>query len=184
LPPGEGNKYTVPAIQHIPSNKFLMDSAIISDFVELTYPDPPVPLKSELGSEVESKARRVSGMTLQMSLMPREINILSPRAQEFFRRTREATLGNPLEDLLDLDKEEQSWNAMDEGMRAVGELMRTNKAEGPFILGAKPSYTDFFIAGSMQCSRVIEEGVFQRIVKYPGFVDVYEACLPYMEKRD
>jgi glutathione S-transferase len=161
-----------------------MDSAAISEFIESTYPDPPVPLKSELGSEIEAKARRVSGMALQMSLMPREINILSPRAQEFFRRTREPKLGHPLEDLLDPDKEEQSWDAVDEGMRTVGELMRTNKAQGPFVLGAKPSYTDFFIAGTMQCSRVIDEGVFQRISKHPGFEDVYEACLPYMKKKD
>ena len=162
----------------------MKDSATISEFIESTYPDPLVPLKSELGSEIEAKARRASGMTLQMSLMPREIKILFPRSQEFFRRTREAKLGHPLEDLLDAEKEEQSWNSVDEGMRAVGELMRTNKAEGPFILGAKPSYTDFFIAGSMQCSRMIDEGVFQRIFNYPGFPNVYEACLPYMEKRD
>ncbi len=161
-----------------------MDSATISEFIESTYPDPSVPLKSELGIEVESKARRNGGMALQMSNMAREINILSPRSKEFFRRTREAKLGHPLEELLVRDKEEQAWNAAAEGLRNVGELIRTNKAEGPFILGAIPSYADFFVAGAMQCSRVIDESVFQRMFKYPGFADVYEACLPYMEKRD
>ena len=81
--------------------------------------------------------------------MLREIGILSPRAQEYFRRTREASLGHRLEDLLDPDKEEQCWNAVGDGMRAVGELMRTHKVDGPFILGARPSYTDFFITGSL-----------------------------------
>jgi glutathione S-transferase len=119
-----------------------------------------------------------------MSVMSREIHILSPRAQEYFRRTREAALGHPLEDLLDLDTEDEAWNAADDGMRAVGELMRTHKAEGPFVLGARPSGTDFFIAGSLQSARMVDEGVFQRNVKYPGFRDVYEACLPYMEKKD
>ena len=67
--------------------------------------------------------------------------------------------------------------------RAVGELMRTTKAEGPFVLGAKPSGTDFFIAGALQSARMVDEGVFQRNMKYPGFKDIYEGCSPYMEKN-
>jgi glutathione S-transferase len=177
-------KYTVPAIQHVPSNTYMMDSVPIAQFLESTYPDPPVPLTSELGREVGAKARAVGAAAFRTSLMPREIHILSPRSQEFFRRTREASLGHRLEDLLDSDKEEQFWAAADEGMRAVGELMRTHKADGPFVLGARPSLIDFFIAGSMQCARVIDEGVFQRHIHYPGYKDIYEACLPYMEKKD
>ncbi|KAI9845942.1 MAG: hypothetical protein M1838_001491 [Thelocarpon superellum] len=180
---GHQIKYTVPAIQHVPTNKYMMDSAPIAQFLESTYPDPPVPLTSELGREIEAKARAVVGLTFRASVMPREIGILSPRAQEYFRRTREAALEYRLEDLLDPDKEEQAWNAVGDGMRAIGELMRTHKADGPFILGARPSYTDFFIAGSLQFARVVDEGVFQRNIKYPGYKELYEACLPFMEKR-
>ena len=189
LVPGEsasGNKYkyTVPAIQHVPTNTYMMDSVLISQFLESTYPDPPVPLTSELGREIEAKARAMAGRAFRTSVMPREIRILSPRAQEYFRRTREASLGHRLEDLLDGDKEEQAWNAVADGTRAVGELMRTNKADGPFVLGARPSSTDFFFAGSLQSARVVDEGVFQRYMKYPGYKEIYEACLAYMEKKD
>lgn len=162
----------------------MMDSVPISQFIESTYPDPPVPLTSELGHEVETKARAVLGPTVRNSVMPREINILSPRAQEFFRRTREAGLGHPLEALLDTDKEEQAWSAVNEDMRAFGELMMTHKADGPFILGARPSYADFFIVGSLQSSRVVDEGVFQRFMKFPGFKEIYEACVPLMDRKD
>ncbi len=161
----------------------MMDSTPISQFLDSTYPDPPVPLTSELGREIEAKARSVGGTAFRASVMPREIRILSPRSQVYFRRGCEASLGHRLEDLLDSDKEEQSWNAVDEGMRAVSELMQTHKADGPFILGARPSYTDFFIAGSLQSARVVDEGVFQRNVKYLGFEKIYTACLPYMEKK-
>ena len=68
-------------------------------------------------------------------------------------------------------------------MRAVGELMRTYKADGPFVLGARPSYTDFFITGSLQSARLVDEGAFHKITKYSGFREIYEACLPYMEKK-
>ncbi|KAK1762464.1 hypothetical protein QBC33DRAFT_501124 [Phialemonium atrogriseum] len=181
---GYKHKYTVPAIQHVPTNTYIMDSGPIAQFLESTYPDPPVPLTSELGREVEAKTRALLGPAFRTSVMPREIGILSPRAEEYFRRTREASLGHRLEDLLDPDKEEQVWGAVGDGMRAVGELMRMHRADGPFVLGAQPSYTDFFISGSLQSARVVDEGVFQRNIKYPGFKEIYEACLPYMEKKD
>lgn len=158
-----------------------MDSTPIAKFLEATYPITPLPLTSELGRTIELRARSVVGPTFRASVLPREINILSPRAKEYFRRTREAALGHKLEDLL--DEEEGSWKAVSEGMKEVGGLMRTNAAEGPFVLGAKPSYTDFFIAGSLQSARVVEEAVFERHMKYAGYKEVYEACLPYMVKN-
>jgi glutathione S-transferase len=180
--PGSENKYTVPVILHVPSNKYIIESALIAEFLESTYPNPPVPLTSELGRKVESTGRSVVGAVFRTSMMPREIGILSPRAQEYFRRTREASLGHPLEDLL--INEDETWNAASDKICAFGELMQTNKADGPFVLGAKPSYTDFFIAGSLQSARVIDEGVFRRLTKYPGYKEIYEACLPCMEKDD
>ncbi|KAF1983031.1 hypothetical protein K402DRAFT_396963 [Aulographum hederae CBS 113979] len=177
-------KYTVPAIQHVPSNTYMMDSGPIAQFLESNFPERPVPLTSELGREIEAKARGLGGKAFQLSVMPREIGILSPRSQEYFRRTREAGLGFPLEKLLDSDKEEQAWATASDGMHAVSELMGTNKAEGPFVLGAKPSITDFFITGSLQSARTVDETVFQRFAKYPGYMAIYEGCLPYMEKKD
>lgn len=177
-------KYTVPAIYHVPTNTYMMDSVPISQFIESKYPDPPLQLTSELGSEVATKGRAVIGALYRLSSRPRELYILSPRAQEYFRRQVETATGKRYEDLLEPDKEDANWAKEDENIRSIGELMRTNKADGPFILGAQPSYTDFFVAGAMQCTRVIDEGVFQRNVKYPGFKDVYEACQPYMERRD
>lgn len=161
-----------------------MDSTPVSQFIEKTYPDPPVPLTSELGKEVEAKSRSVVGKAFYISIMPREINILSPRAQEFYRRTREATLGHKLEDLLDPEREEQIWKSLSDSISEISELMKTNKADGPFILGENPSYTDFFIAGSLQAAKTVHEDVFQRITQYPGFKDIYEACLPYMDRKD
>ncbi|KAH6721613.1 hypothetical protein BKA61DRAFT_639607 [Leptodontidium sp. MPI-SDFR-AT-0119] len=181
---GNKIKYTVPAIHHVPTKTYIMDSTPIAQFLESTYPNPPLPLNSELGREIESKARSVVGTTFRASVMPRELGILAQPAQEYFRRTREASLGHPLEELLDEEKENAAWKAASDNIRAVGELMLKNKAEGPFVLGASPSYTDFFIAGSLQCARVVHEVTFERMVAYPGYKDIYEACLPYMEKKD
>lgn len=168
----------------MPTNAYLMDSAPISQFLESTYPDPAVPLTSELGREVEATARASGGRAFGASVMPREIRILSPRSQEYFRRTREATIGRRLEDLLAPGKEDETWDALADGMRATSDLIQTNKADGPFVLGARPTYTDFFVAGALQCMRTVDEGVFQRYANYPGQMGIYNACLPYMEKNN
>lgn len=175
--------YTVPVIYHTSTDKYIMGSAAIAQFLESVYPDKPVLLRSPLGQEIELKSRTAVGPAYRTSLTPRELTVLSPPAQEYFRRTREASLGHPLEELLHGDKEEETWAAAASELDAIGRMMLTNKAEGPFLLGAKPSYTDFFIAGSLQCARVIDEGVFQRTIKYPGFGEIYEACLPYIEQK-
>ncbi|PSN67920.1 hypothetical protein BS50DRAFT_522785 [Corynespora cassiicola Philippines] len=177
-------KYTVPAIHHLPTSTYLMDSIPIAQFIESTYPDPPVPLASDIGNSITARARGVVGTAFGNSVMPREPDILSPRAQEYFRRTREAMIGHRLEDLLDKQKEDEAWSSIDDDIRAVGEMMQTHKAEGPFVLGAHPSLTDFFIAGVLQSARTVSKEVFERIIIYPGFKEVFEACQPYMEKDD
>ncbi|KAK0271426.1 hypothetical protein LTR91_022736 [Friedmanniomyces endolithicus] len=178
--------YSVPTIQHLPTNTLLMDSSRIGHFLETTYPDPPIPLVSPLGVQVENHSRLVIGSVFRTSIMPREIHILSPRSQEHFRRTREARLGDGqrLEDLLGEGKEERSWEAAEEGMQMIGELLLTNAAEGPFVLGATPSYTDFFVAGSLEAARVVDNGVFERVCGFPGFREVYDGCAAWMERKD
>ncbi|MCJ1337604.1 hypothetical protein MMC09_002886 [Bachmanniomyces sp. S44760] len=85
-----------------------MDSGPIAQFLELTYLDPAVPLTSELSHKIEAKAHAVIATAFRTLAMSCEMNIPSPRAQEDFRRTREASLGHQLEDLLDLNTEEQA----------------------------------------------------------------------------
>ncbi|KAK0943550.1 hypothetical protein LTR29_004927 [Friedmanniomyces endolithicus] len=186
-PSGHNNTfYSVPTIQHLPTNTLLMDSSCIAHFLETTYPDPPLPLVSPLGTKIENHSRLVIGSVFRTSVMPREIHVLSPCSQEYFRRTREARLGGGqrLEDLLAEGKEERSWEAAREGVQMIGELLRTNAVAGPFVLGVKPSYRVFFVAGSLEAARVVDEGVFERVCGFPGFRGVYNGCEPWMERKD
>lgn len=74
------------------------------------------------------------------------------------------------------------WSAVGHGVREARELMKINGGSGPFVLGAGPSYRDFFIAGWFQAARAVDEGVFQKTVAFPGFKEVHEGCLPFMRK--
>lgn len=135
----------MPTIYHVPTNTYLMDSVPIAEFLESTYPTPALPLHSELGDKIQNQARAALGAVFQYALLPREMDVISPCAQEYFRRTREAMLGHPLEDLF--ESEEHVWTEKHAEAVALGKLMQTHKAEGPFVLGARPSYIDFFLAG-------------------------------------
>ncbi|OAF57153.1 hypothetical protein VC83_06053 [Pseudogymnoascus destructans] len=92
-------KHNVPAIHHLPTNTHIIDSTPIAKFLEAhTPPHPPSNLLAR-------RHHRVTGTLcrrpkFRASVVPREINILSLRSQEYFRRTREAALGRKLEDCL------------------------------------------------------------------------------------
>ncbi|KAK0101763.1 hypothetical protein ONS95_006916 [Cadophora gregata] len=176
--------YTVPAITHLPTNTHLMDSLPIAEFLTTTYPSPPLPLTSPLGTQIQSIARSLLSSTFRASLLPREIHILSPKSQDYFRRTREATLGHRMEELLEGEKEEKAWEESKEGWKEVGELLLTNREKGGFVLGEVPSYADFFVAGALQCARVVDEGTFERMVGVKGFKEIYDACEPWLERKD
>ena len=76
------------------------------------------------------------------------------------------------------------WRELEGEMVGVGGMMRRDAGGAGFVFGEEPSYTDFLIAGAMESARVVDEGVFLRMVKYRGFSDVYTACLPWMERND
>lgn len=82
------------------------------------------------------------------------------------------------------DQEEEVWESVREGMEMVSALILTNKAQGPFVLGGKPSLTDFFVAGRLQAARVVDEGTFERMVGFEGYRRVYEGCLEWMGRED
>ena len=160
-----------------------MDSASIAQYLESTYPSPPVPLTSPLGTEIEAKSRAVVAAVARVSVVPREIRILSPEAQAYFRRTREPRIGGQKLEML-LDCEDEAWEDAEGGLREINSLLLTNKDRGPFLLGEQVSYADFFIAGFLQLVRVVDEELWKRFCEYSGFREIYEACTQFMKKKD
>ncbi|KAH0437116.1 hypothetical protein CcaCcLH18_03984 [Colletotrichum camelliae] len=177
------HKYTVPAIHHAPSDTHVMDSLPIARFLEETYPSPALPQSTPRDAEIIAKLRDVAGPIAFASVMPREPAILSPRAAEYFRRSREAGLGGKtLEDVL--AGEEAVWEKAQEGLREFDGLVKEVRGGKAFVGGDEPSLTDFFIAGGLQSLRTVEEGLFERYVKWENLKGIYEACVPWMDKKD
>ena len=113
------------------------------------------------------------------SILPREMALLSPRSQTYFRETREAALGHPLEDLL--AREDAVWESVQDEARAIGALILQNG--GPYVLGEDVSMADFFIAGALRNALVVDREVFSRLEGWEGYMGVYEACGKWMERE-
>lgn len=113
------------------------------------------------------------------SILPRELALLSPRSQSYFRRTREAALGHSLEDLL--AREDAVWDSVQDEARAIGELIEKNG--GPFVLGRDVSLVDFFIAGALRNAWVVDGGVWGRVEGWEGYRGVYEGCGGWMVRE-
>jgi glutathione S-transferase len=160
-----------------------MDSSAISQYLETTYPSPSLPLTSSLGAEIESKSNMPISEIMRVAVTPREVKVLRPEAEQYFRQTRGEALGvDKLETLL--EDEEEMWKSVDGGMSEVNSLLMMNQGKGPFILGDQATYSDFVVVGLLHAMRVVDEDVWKRVCQYPGFKRIYDGCAPFMEKRD
>ncbi|KAH6641718.1 hypothetical protein F5144DRAFT_600325 [Chaetomium tenue] len=175
--------YTVPAIYHLPTSTYLMDSLPITHFLNTTYPTPPLSPPTPQTALLEAQLRAVAGPPTFRSVVPRELRILAPRAQEYFRRTREPGLGGlRVEDLL--RGEEEAWEGAREGLEKVDGVVRElrERGGGRFVGGERPGVVDFLVAGGLRSMWTVEEGLLERYRGMEGILGVYEACLPWMER--
>jgi hypothetical protein len=106
----------------------------------------------------------VLGKAIYSSVMPREIRILLPRSQEYFRRTREASLGHRLEDLL---------------------INHSSRLKGPSNKEISVAWPGTEHKRTVRIVRPYQvANSAQNLTNTPGYREVYEACLPYMEKKN
>ena len=178
LPPGAA-RYTVPAIHHLSSDKYIMDSAQILRFIDDTYPDSKaLAPNNSIAQRVMTEGRFMLAKLFSASLTPRETRILSPRAADYFRTTREANMdGKPLESLL--EEEESSWSSLDAQLRSLGADIEARETKGPFLTGETPSIVDITLAAAMHNAKMVHEPTFTRLCSYPGFEQIYAACIPF-----
>jgi glutathione S-transferase len=180
--PEQSNRYTVPAIHHVPTNTYIMDSVPISQFLEVTYPSRPVPLDHD---DIAAKVWATIPPLLIM-LEPRKPAIMDPISRADIIPKTEGMMGAPLGDLIAASHagEEETWKTVDAGLRELGQMMTPKEGQGPFIKGQSPTMTDFLVVGVLCYFRAVDEGAFRRMFTYPGWGDAWTACEPFTNKKD
>lgn len=145
-----GVSKTVPILKD--GDHIVSDSFAIALYLDEAYPDRPSLFKGEGGKAL---ARFVEGFS-QTQLHPAATRIainsiydmLAPKDQAYFRETREARLGRPLEDFAaERDTEIAAFPAKCEPLRHTFRLQ-------PFIGGATPLFADYIVFGCFQWLRI------------------------------
>ncbi|RDW61777.1 uncharacterized protein DSM5745_10449 [Aspergillus mulundensis] len=190
--------YTLPAILHngLRSDEnthgALMDSLPIAVYLDKAFPAEHGRGIFPRGEESIRQAVKVNkglggvvraGICLIAPNMP---SILDSRGAEYFRRTREARFGKPLEQLRPAAEEgvQGVLKNVEAEMAGVVEMLRVDGG-GPFFEGEMVSYADFVLVAFLEWFWKVNLSVFEAV---PGVGDgevraVWDACRCWLRQR-
>ena len=139
--------HTVPIISDPNTGKVISDSFLIAEYLDATYPNGKIlfpPGTKPLFAAFESGIiNALQGFF--MAQLVASHDIMNPCSQEYFRRTREVTFGQKIEEFspvgpkrdADVEKGKAGFDAVDGWL---------SKSEGKFVFGDTISYADGILA--------------------------------------
>lgn len=129
------------------------DSWAIANYLEDAYPDRPSLFGGEGGRAMGRMLNWWGDVTVIGGMFPLIVadivGHLLPEDQAYFRRTREARFGKPLEEVA------AGRDSAVAGFRKALDPMRLTLKTQPFLGGAAPNYADYIVFGGFQWARVV-----------------------------
>jgi len=131
----------------------IADSWAIANYLEDNYPDRPSLFGGEGGRAIGRMLNWWGDVTVIGGMFPRIVadipGHLKPVDAAYFRKTREARFGKPLEEVVaERDKSV-------EGFRKSLDPMRLTLKTQPYLGGDAPNYADYIVFGPFQWARVV-----------------------------
>jgi glutathione S-transferase len=131
----------------------VVDSWAIANYLEDTYPDRPSLFGGEGGRAIARMLNwwgdlSVVGGIFPMIIADIPLN-LKPVDAAYFRKSREARFGKPLEEIM------AGRDKAVEGFRKSLDPLRLTLKTQPFLGGAAPNYADYIVFGPFQWARVV-----------------------------
>lgn len=141
---------TVPVLRD--GDKVISDSFDIALYLEETYPDRPTLFGGQGGITLSRFMEAWSASQIHTTIGGRLLldihAMLEPQDQAYFRESREARFGKPLEEVVEAGAERvREFGAKLEPLRLM--LKRQ-----PFIGGEAPLFADYIVFGAFQWARV------------------------------
>jgi len=129
------------------------DSWAIATYLEDTYPDRPSLFGGDGGRAMARMLNWWGDVTVVGGVFPLIVadipGHLKPDDAAYFRKSREARFGKPLEEVVaGRDKSVEGFR------RALDPMRLTLKTQG-FLGGAMPNYADYIVFGAFQWARVV-----------------------------
>lgn len=145
------NSEKVPVL--LDGDRAVADSWAIAHYLEDAYPDRPSLFGGDggraMGRMINAWADTVTVGGILPLIAADIVGHLAPNDQAYFRQTREARLGKPLEEAT------ATRDSRVEDFRKSLDPLRLTLRAQPFIGGAAPNYADYAVFGGFQWSRVV-----------------------------
>jgi glutathione S-transferase len=141
----------VPVMLH--GDKPVVDSWVIANYLEDTYPDRPSLFGGDGGRAMARMLNWWGDIAIVGGIFPMIVadipNKLAEVDAAYFRSTREARFGKPLEEVA--ANRDQAVTAFRKSLDSLRLTMRTQ----PFLGGTAPNYADYIVFGGFQWARVV-----------------------------
>ncbi|KJA20279.1 hypothetical protein HYPSUDRAFT_189028 [Hypholoma sublateritium FD-334 SS-4] len=148
--------YLLPVIHDISTGVSVADSLLIAEYLEKTYPVPSLfPNNTIAFQSIFDNAVRDAALKPQRRFtIPDIFSVVSLQSKDYFRRTREAAFGKPLEEIAPQgDEAVAEWAVVKAGWGTIDSWYI--KSGGPFILGDTVSWADFVVGSWLIWARTI-----------------------------
>jgi len=142
--------YTLPVIHDPSTNVVISNSIDIARYLDVTYPSTTQLFPPNSNALLESFPEIPSlGAGLMPIVAPLICTYLNPTSTEYYRRTRELSLGSKLEDLSPPGGplRDQHWQQVQSGYGAINAWLAKNGEGKKFVMGDVMSYADVVIVG-------------------------------------
>jgi len=141
----------VPVLLH--GDSAVVDSWVIANHLEDNFRDSPSLFSGEGGRAISRMINWWGDIAVVGGIFPLVVADipahLAPDDADYFRKSREARLGKPLEQV------KESRDTAVVGFRKSLEPMRLTLKTQPFLGGHAPNYADYIVFGGFQWARVI-----------------------------
>jgi glutathione S-transferase len=166
-----GVSKTIPVIRD--GERIVADSFAIALYLDGAYPDRPTLLGGAEGAAMARFVERWSQTTLHPFIGAATLmdifNMQDEANKVYFRQSREARFGKPLEDVGAQREAELA------GFRAALEPLRSMLGYQPWIGGGSPLFPDYVVFGALQWGRIATP--FRLLAPDDPVAEWFERCL-------
>lgn len=144
----ESNSITVPVI--VDGGKVVTDSWAIAEYLDQAYPGHSLfdsPQARAYCLWIHHWTERVVHPLIVPIILEDVLSVLHPGDLEYFRSTREAAFGRPLEHVF--DRTPAAFSRLSDAVAPVRRVLR----HSAFLAGAAPAYGDYVVFGAFQWAR-------------------------------
>ncbi|KAI5117502.1 hypothetical protein M0805_009671 [Coniferiporia weirii] len=152
--------YTLPAIRDSATGKVVTDSFEIAAYLDKAYPDTPALIPPNTRAAIELFTHVFDAeifAAVYPVMLPASNNILNPKSEEYFSRTKAVAFGKTMEELAPPPGpvRDEIWGKTKSGLERLGGFYDKNGVNKLFFLGDTFTFADAIVASCLLWIKVV-----------------------------